>query len=913
MRSDEGAAEKADCNDPVVKAACLLDSEACPAACKDSEEKTDEKVKAGDLAVTAESAPTTKVLKSGTSDLDTLTFKTSENVEINKITLERYGYSKEDQIVGVWLEDQDGNIIADSKTLSKDKVTLNLKKNYRAVDGVLEATVVVSTSGADGTIGFKVTDVDSTAKNLNVDNYKPYTYEVIGYDASEVTLELKGSDKEYNYEEGKSYEIARLRIAAGNSDMIVKGFTLTNNGKVDMKESLDKLTIKVDSKEVSAKYNVNKDDELVVTFSDDVEIKMNKKATFVLEASFKDFDDYGETVEYYIADTSADFNAVESKNNSRVKIQTNAATKNDVTVYKFNGGKIKLSNKKLGNVDAAQGSEWIVVAEWDITVTEPISKASFKITAQGSGAAYIKNMYFVIDGDEYDNWTITESAGVYTIPFKDVSIEKSGKIQFKIDIKDPTDGISGSPVINFDASFGGANLSWAKYDNVSKQYVKASDVAGSISFSKVTIQAAKASLENNLSKDVEFLLKETNRKVVFDGTYTAKKGWDIDLNKFFIQWNYENPANWNNSNKLTFYLFVDGEEVADTDAIYTGTTSSIFSGGKLNSKVNAESFSDIRVKAGESVKVKVEAEVEAYGSKVKIPNLRLYIMWTDMSGNEDVGEGDETLKTIDIKEKGSVTIPSTSTDKTALLKGQNVTVAEFTIKPSNNNEGITLDQLVISGTINNGTTTTWIAYNKLRVKVWGIELDDPTSATGYDASANIFTGDLVYESTEEIPSSWIKVQILYKDDDAWQVSIELHSVNGKKFTNVYSKYLVPSIIHFTKQDEQTSGSEYEVSIENDDDSNSIGKFTMFKSCTGANGEPANWDDTDGAAVAYSTTSLNDNDTFTIYRTDAVQTICAIYYEVSGDFTSPFKVKLTKKDYKDFFKASNGKELAIPRS
>jgi archaellum component FlaG (FlaF/FlaG flagellin family) len=77
-----------------------------------------------------------------------------------------------------------------------------------------------------------------------------------------------------------------------------------------------------------------------------------------------------------------------------------------------------------------------------------------------------------------------------------------------------------------------------------------------------------------------------------------------------------------------------------------------------------------------------------------------------MSGNEDVGEGDETLKTIDIKEKGSVTIPSTSTDKTALLKGQNVTVAEFTIKPSNNNEGITLDQLVISGTINNGTTTT---------------------------------------------------------------------------------------------------------------------------------------------------------------------------------------------------------------
>ena len=55
-------------------------------------------------------------------------------------------------------------------------------------------------------------------------------------------------------------------------------------------------------------------------------------------------------------------------------------------------------------------------------------------------------MYFVINGDEYDNGTITETGGVYTIPFKDISIEKSGKIQFKIDIKDPTNGISGSPV-----------------------------------------------------------------------------------------------------------------------------------------------------------------------------------------------------------------------------------------------------------------------------------------------------------------------------------------------------------------------------------------------------------------------------------------------------------------------------------
>jgi len=98
MRADEGATEKADCSDPVVKAACLLDSDACPAECKESSDEDNTVVKSGDLAVTADPAAGRKVLKSGISDLDTLTFKTSENVEITKITLERYGYSTGGQI-----------------------------------------------------------------------------------------------------------------------------------------------------------------------------------------------------------------------------------------------------------------------------------------------------------------------------------------------------------------------------------------------------------------------------------------------------------------------------------------------------------------------------------------------------------------------------------------------------------------------------------------------------------------------------------------------------------------------------------------------------------------------------------------------------------------------------------------------
>jgi hypothetical protein len=70
-------------------------------------------------------------------------------------------------------------------------------------------------------------------------------------------------------------------------------------------------------------------------------------------------------------------------------------------------------------------------------------------------------------------------------------------------------------------------------------------------------------------------------------------------------------------------LFVDGEEVADTDTVNTGA---VYSGKNLSNSLKIDSFSDVRVKAGESVKVKVEAEVEAYSGVQDLPSFRLYIM-----------------------------------------------------------------------------------------------------------------------------------------------------------------------------------------------------------------------------------------------------------------------------------------------
>jgi hypothetical protein len=127
------------------------------------------------------------------------------------------------------------------------------------------------------------------------------------------------------------------------------------------------------------------------------------------------------------------------------------------------------------------------------------------------------------------------------------------------------------------------------------------ETSGSISFSKVTIQPSKASLKNNITKDVEFANKATRTEIVFDGTYTAKKG-DIELNEFKLE--QSRDAAYQATNKVTFYVYVDDMKtaVADADAKYSTSDKKY---------VATNTFNNIRVKAGESVNVRVEAEVEA--------------------------------------------------------------------------------------------------------------------------------------------------------------------------------------------------------------------------------------------------------------------------------------------------------------
>ena len=854
MRSEGGAAA-VDCDDPMTVIACTTNTDACPAACREAEDNTPTVVKAGDLAVTAKAAEGRKALVSlsgAVSDLDTLTFKTSEEVTITKVVLERYGYSSEADVDAVWLEDQDGNVIADEKSLSKDKVTLSIKKDYRTVDGTYTATVVARLTGNNvgGTIGFKVVDADSSAKNLNLDDYTPYTYDMVTYAGNSVTVELKWTqDKNYNYVEGESYEVARLKVRAGSSIIYVKGFTLTNGSGLDVADFLDKLTVKADGKDVEGlKYSVNKDDQLVISF-DELSIDMNKSILFVISASFADFDDYGKTVAYYLASDS-DINAVEKKTGARLTVDRTAANKAHAIRHTFNGGKIKLANTKLGKLTASQGSEDVVIAEGTITVSEPISKLSFDLTAT-SGADAIAALRMFVNGEEYE-----AKKSNNTFSFSKVEIEKSGKVQFKIDIEDPATTLTGT--IKFSGNFDRAKFDWSIYDN-SREDVHTGDVSGSISFSEVTIEAATATLKNSLTKDVEFLTEETDTKVVFDGTYTAKKA-NVTLNKFYMS-GATSVAN----TTIAYHLYVDGEEVAYTESYGSN---------------NEEIFDDVEVKAGESVKVRVEAEVEASANAGKVENVYVVLGGVDAQ-DQPVKDAKARVMVMNIKEAGSAKIEAAAAKNTVLRAANNSLLAEFVVKPANDDEGLKLNDITFTLT-RSGTGVTATYADKIEVL--------------FDGAEEEATSGLTYEPLINLPKNGVKVQINLIDKDSWEYVLTVKELNGKKQTRTFAKRFEEALVYITKQESKWDETVFTLGVDADSDT-VVSNVVLYAGTTtgGVNGEFS-----EGEEIPF----LNNSNT--------AQYIDRITYDYELSSWATGSVNILKSTYSDYFKV-NGEYAKVSKA
>jgi ribosomal 50S subunit-recycling heat shock protein len=86
----------------------------------------------------------------------------------------------------------------------------------------------------------------------------------------------------------------------------------TSGAKVDLQKYLENIRVTVDGEVVKAKYSVNRDQDLTISF-DEIEIAAKKNSTFVVSMTLtEDFDDYAKYTRYSLVKES-DFNATEKK------------------------------------------------------------------------------------------------------------------------------------------------------------------------------------------------------------------------------------------------------------------------------------------------------------------------------------------------------------------------------------------------------------------------------------------------------------------------------------------------------------------------------------------------------------------------------------------------------------------------
>ena len=884
MRASE---EKVDCTDADIMLVCLdpeLDVyKECPAACREANNNEEEdnqsedgKVKAGDLAVKSVENKWAKVFANKlVSELDTLTFKANEDITLNSVTLERYGLSTSEAIEAIWLEDEDGNEVTAKKSIStsKDTVTLSLKKGYKEIwKGASFIIVVQTASGSAGdlgatNIGFKVTDVDSSAKNLDLSDYAANLYDFVDYAGNGVQVEFKGTNttKTYNYEAGKSYEVAKMRVYATKAAVSVDGFTLTNEGNLELDDYIEDVEVLVDGTALKNVKASLKNDELKITF-DAEEIAINKNKIFTIKVTLSDeFDQFGDTIQFKL-DEPTDLNVTETKNNVRVEVTAKTGSFVSPTTYKFNGAKINLNNEKLDKtIEAAQGSSDVTVAKGKIVLGGQAIRIN-ELTLTPDHEDDIDSVKLVIDGDDYEatkknGWKVSK-----------IVIEEDATIEVKVDVAN--DAVTGHTVKfsigNGNAIFSTASLSWlVKYDT-NGDVVE--DMLGSISVSALKVQEAKGSLTNNskVTKQ-QFTVRETSDpKTIFDGTFTAKKQ-DTRLNNVKI---IKSTGDLAADDSVTFHVYIDGDEVATFDW------------------ADDADFSEIVVEAGKSVSVKVDAVVYA-STGLETLQYKLQLKWYDNNDNDITTSAVNMIK-MSFVDAESITVTTNSAMRTkdVILTDSDQEIAAFIVKPGNKSSKATVSELRFDVSDYTADDASFDASTANADDYFEVKFGkNDTLDVEFDTAGNLVAEDINKEIEWETT-----ISIIYKKDLVAKkdYDLELTYANEALGTSsrTFSRYAVDALVRVASQAwEKTSFTKYTFDIEYSAniDSETI-ESLQITYADGLTGKV--WNNV-VEGETYTTTNVDD-------ASDAVK----ISYTAGGT-----GYDIEYKDYPDYFKVA-GNEYVI---
>lgn len=486
-------------------------------------------------------------------------------------------------------------------------------------------------------------------------------------------------------------------------------------------------------------------------------------------------------------------------------------------------------------------------------------------------------MHITVAGETYD---ATVSNNKTTFTFKNVVIEKSGKFEMTVDLVDEESIVNSTveiiPSTINKTIFAGQN---GRYEDTRKD-VNENDVSGSISISKVKVQASKASLKNNESKTVEFVIGETSERVtVFKGTYTAKKS-DITLKEFAIA---GNSSVIEGDTTTEFYVYVDGDEIGMIDQ------------DDIKSSIDAnsdeyEDFSDeVVVKAGTTVPVEIKAvfSPDRDNQSENTVDLTLHVRGEDSNGTV-AGYAKATMQTMKFVTNGSLTISDsvTMSKNTVALQANEITMAKFILKPSKS-DSVKLVNLVFDF----DSLGVSDIENDITVEVDGEEVDIDDAS---DPTAVVYDGSSVDDINGEVEVV-VKVRGLTPNYTTAK-ELTLVSVNNVEKNSTYTRLVLPAIVTFDSVSSDGAVTKFKVNVDDYDGAQVKNVKLYTASITAGEGEAG---------------TVTNGSTIEVSNQSTAEVVTKVTFDVVED-GSTTTVTIEKDDYSDYFKLKNGNSLRVSK-
>lgn len=627
QRADEEGTTTDVCKDPLVMLACALGSDDCPAECQDDDgddgdDGEDRPEAKGDLDVSVDdySSSVKSIPATGTVIFNQIAFDSSETIEVYSISLSREGLSSKSDIKGIWFE-KDGVRISGKGSLSTDgTTTVNFNNGFKVKsDEVLDLVVQLEASvGAE--IAFKITDVDSSAKNLSISKKVTSTYRTAAYEVGSLEFDINGSNAavEYKLGEQNTYELGKFEIdntsrASDDKDIKVQSIVLKNLGGGDL-TNLKNIKVYRDSEVVSKSASVDSKNLTLVLNN---VIESGKKAIYTIEAEVTYVESQNGDEYQFVLNKDADLVAVESNTNFRTINTIDSVSKGQLAKYTMKGGKMVFSTSTgfPTSVDAGASYSDVVIAEGTLTIAEPIMLDGLVLPGTSSTSDLrdvIKKAVLEIGGSSY-----TANVNATNITFDDeIYMNKTATVKLVVTL---TSSAANGASVTFN-SIKGSEFGDGEYQNSSNNFDSSIDMAGSISVAKVNVKDAKFNItKTSTASEVKVVKNVSDQVTLFEGKITNNQSSKLTINELTLSG--KNTVAWGSSEELYLTLEIGGKTVSKS--FKTTTTSDTI--------VTFTSLG-INLTNGESVSFTVKANptIDTVGST------RFYVAakGTDNSGNE---------------------------------------------------------------------------------------------------------------------------------------------------------------------------------------------------------------------------------------------------------------------------------------